>query len=113
MIGGSLVTWLAAAVSFGRGIELLLGMAAPLVVAAGTWVAVERTYRLNPPAVTAVMMGGFLGKMLFFGAYVVVVLRGLAVQPEPFVISFTAYFIGLYLVEAIWLKRLFAGARQG
>jgi uncharacterized membrane protein YdfJ with MMPL/SSD domain len=55
------------------------------------------------------MMGGFLGKMVLFGAYVVIVLRGLSVRPVPFVASFTVYFIGLYLVEALYLKRLFAG----
>jgi hypothetical protein len=31
----------------------------------------------------------------------------LAVQPVPFVVSLTGYFIALYLVEALWLKRLF------
>ncbi len=50
-------------------------MIAPLVIAVGTWVAVERTHQANPSAVTAVMMGGFLGKMVFFGAYVVIVLQ--------------------------------------
>ena len=58
---------------------------------------------------TSLMMAAFAGKMVFFGAYVVLVLRGLPVQPLPFIISFTAYFIGLYLIEALYLKRLFAG----
>jgi len=31
----------------------------------------------------------------------------MGVQPVPFVASFTTYFIGLYLVEALYLKRLF------
>ena len=43
------------------------------------------------------------------GSYVVIVLRGLSIRPIPFVVSFTAYFIGLYLVEALYLKRLFQG----
>ncbi len=91
------------------GFELFLGMIAPLAIAVGTWIAVERTHKTNPAGVTAVMMGGFLGKMVLFGAYVVIVLRGLSVRPVPFVASFTVYFIGLYLVEALYLKRLFAG----
>jgi hypothetical protein len=27
-------------------------------------------------------------------------------EPAPFAVSFTAYFIVLHLVEALWLKRL-------
>jgi hypothetical protein len=47
--------------------------------------------------------------MLFFGAYVTVVIKGLHLQVVPFVASFTGYFIGLYLVEALLLRRLVAG----
>jgi hypothetical protein len=109
MVGASVGSWLAAIALVGMGFELFLGMIAPLVVAVGTWIAVERTYKANPSGVTAVMMAGFVGKMVFFGSYVVIVLRGLSIRPIPFVVSFTAYFIGLYLVEALYLKRLFAG----
>ena len=42
------------------------------------------------PALTAVMIAAFAGKMVFFGAYVAVVLRGLSLRPVPFVASFTA-----------------------
>ena len=109
MVGASVGSWLVAVALFGMGFELFLGMFAPLVAAVGTWIAVERTHRANPSGVTAVFMAGFVGKMVFFGAYVVIVLRGLSIRPAPFVISFTAYFIGLYLVEALYLKRLFQG----
>ena len=111
MVGLSVGAWLAAVAVFGFGLELLLGMAGPLAMAVGSWVVVERTYQQSPAGVTAVMIGGFAGKMVFFGAYVVIVLRGLAVRPEPFVAAFTAYFIGLYAIEALYLKRLFAGTK--
>ena len=49
------------------------------------------------------MMAAFAAKMVFFGAYVAVMLQGrLRVRPVPFVASFTAYFIALYLVEALY-----------
>jgi len=113
MVGASVGSWLVAVALFGMGFELFLGMCAPLVAAVGTWIAVERTHQANPSGVTAVLMAGFVGKMVFFGAYVVIVLRGLSIRPVPFVISFTAYFIGLYLVEALYLRRLFAGTFAG
>jgi hypothetical protein len=46
--------------------------------------------------------------MLFFGAYVVVMLTVGGVGLTPFVASFTGYFIGLYLTEALLMRRLFA-----
>ncbi|MEO8257955.1 MAG: hypothetical protein ABI868_11470 [Acidobacteriota bacterium] len=98
-----------AAALFGRenGVAILLGMIAPLAAVVVSWRSVERAHRRDPGSVTAVLMAGFAGKMVFFGGYLVVVLKFLGVRPVPFIASFTAYFIGLYLVEAIYLKRLF------
>jgi hypothetical protein len=87
--------------------ELLFGMLGPLLATAGTWIAAERTYRRNPQALTGVMLGGLLVKALFFAGYVAVMLRGLDLRPLPFVFGFTAFFIGLYGLEALFLKRLF------
>ena len=56
------------------------------------------------------MIAAFAVKMVFFGAYVAVMLRRLSLRPVPFVVSFTAYFIALYLIEALSLQRLFAGS---
>ncbi len=89
--------------------EVLLGMLGPLAVAGGSWVLVERTYRRNPERLTAVMVAAFAGKMIFFGAYVVVGLAVLSLRPVPFVVSFTGCFIGSHAIEALFLRRLLAG----
>jgi hypothetical protein len=109
MAGGSLLSSLAATALLGTrsGVEIFLGMAGPLAVASGTWVAIERTHRLHPERVTSLMIAAFGGKMVFFGAYVVAVLSVRSLRPVPFVVSFTSYFIGLHLVEALSLRRLF------
>jgi len=86
---------------------VLLGMIGPLMIAVGSWVLMERTYRQRPQALTAVMIAAFAFKLVFFGAYVVVMLRVLALRPIPFVASFTGYVVGLYLMEALYLRRLF------
>jgi hypothetical protein len=91
------------------GAEVVFGMLAPLVIAIGTWVLVDQTYRRTPGRVTGLMVAGFAGKMVFFGVYVAVMLKGLALQPVPFVVSFTSYFIVLHVMEAFALRRLFAG----
>lgn len=114
MIGGCIASWLAVAavIEPRTGIEVLLGMLGPLAMASGTWVLVERTYRQNPLRVTPVMVTAFAGKMVFFAAYVALMLTVLPLRPVPFVASFTVYFVALYLVEALGLRRLFTAARR-
>jgi hypothetical protein len=110
MVIGSLASALLAIAIAGRrtGREILLGMVAPLAAAAVSWVLTERTFRQNPERLTALLMSGFVAKMAFFGAYVVVMLAVVGLGPVPFVASFTSYFIGLYVFEALLMRRLFA-----
>ena len=60
------------------------------------------------------MMTALVLKMVFFGVYVGVMLRGLSLRPVPFVVSFAAYFIALHAMEAMFLRRLLMtiGARR-
>ena len=111
MVGASVGAWLAATAAVGMqtGVDVLFGMLGPLAVVTSTWVMTERTYRRHPERLTAWMIAACAGKMVFFGAYVAIALTVLSLRPIPFVVSFTGYFIGLYLVEALCLRRLFAG----
>ena len=114
MTAAGLGSWLAAsAVATMSGaklaVELLAGMLGPLAVATTSWVAAERTYRRSPERLTAMMVAAFGVKMVFFGAYVAIALKVLSLRPIPFTISFTGYFIGLHAIEALYLRRLFAG----
>ena len=89
-------------------IAVVLGMLGPLVVAWASWVVAERTWRREPARLTAVMIASFAGKLIFFAAYVVLMLSVLSVRPVPFVASFTSSFIALHVIEALALKRLFS-----
>jgi hypothetical protein len=110
MAGASLLSWLAiAALTDSRArMAALAGMLGPLVVASVSWILADRAYRRDPQTLTTVMMSAFAGKMVFFAAYVTVMLEGLSVQPVPFAVSFAGYFIALHLMEALSLRRLFA-----
>jgi hypothetical protein len=110
MAGASVAAWgVASAVTGTRWHpELLWGLLGPLVAACGTWVVTERAFRSNPQALTGVMVTGLAVKAVCFGVYVVVMLRGLDLRPAPFVGSFTGFFLALYGLEALFLKRLFA-----
>lgn len=114
-VGGCVAVGLAALVVTGGGLrrEVVFGMLAPLVSAVVSWELVERTFRRNPERVMGVMVAAFGVKMVAYGVYLVVMLRGLALRPVPFVVSFTAYFIGLHVAEAWYLRRLFAERASG
>ena len=62
---------------------------------------------------TAMMVAAFGAKMVFVALYLVVMLRLVGVEPMPFAASFTSYFVLLYAIEAIYLKRMFEGGPGG
>jgi hypothetical protein len=115
MVAAGVGSWLAASMLLDSGmrLEVLWGMIGPLVAVSGSWVLVERAYRRNPQTVTGLMIWAFAFKLVFFGAYVTVMLQVLSLRQVPFVASFVSYIGGLYLLEALYLRRLFAGTRTG
>ena len=92
------------------GVEVPLGMLAPLVATAATWVAVDRQLHRNAAGVHALLLRAFAVKVVFFAAYVVIAIEAIGVRPVPFVVSFTVYFISLYCAEALGFARLFTAA---
>ena len=110
MVGASVASWLMVVVATGSRLmpELLLGMAGPLVSAVATWLVLERTQAATPERLTGVMITAFGVKVLLFAAYVVVILALLGMRPRPFMLSFTGYYVGLHVVEALFLRRLLA-----
>ena len=110
MVAGSLGTSLVVTALLGdaAGPEVVLGMLGPLVAVTVSWVLIDRVHRRNPAEVTSQMIGAFGAKMVFFAAYVFLVVGVLDLRPVMFVVSFTCYFLTLYFVEALLLNRLSA-----
>lgn len=110
MIALCALSWVVAAPLAGHRAnpEMLFGMLGPLASAVATWIVVTRTYEADPARVTGVMIVGFVVKMLCFGVYVAVMLSPLGLRPMPFIVSFISYFIALHVLEALFLRRLFA-----
>ena len=111
MIATSVLSWVIVAGTAGgrANPEVLYGMLGPLAAAAGSWIVTKRAYTANPEHLMGVFTGMAI-KAVFFGAYVVIMLRVMALRPMPFVFSFTAYFIALYAMEALFMRRLFERA---
>jgi len=112
MIAVSVLSWVIVAGAAGgrANPEVLYGMVGPLAVAAASWVVTKRTYAAAPERLMGVLITGMAIKAVFFGAYVVVMLRIFALRPGPFIASFTSYFIALHMMEALFMRRLFANA---
>jgi hypothetical protein len=108
MVAVSLVTSLVAVAATPAEVRvaILLGMLAPLAAVVVTWILIERVHRRNPLQVTAVLLKAFAAKVVFFLVYVTVMVAGIGVPPQPFVVSLTVYFIALYAAEAWFLHRL-------
>lgn len=112
MTAGSVLSAFAVSAISASGRAVWMGMFAPLAVVIVSWIAMERVYRRKPERLNAVIMRAFAGKLVFFGLYVTVAIQVVAVEPVPFVLSLTSYFIALHLIEALWMKRLFISVRR-
>ena len=112
MVGASVLSWFVVAGVAGdrANPEVLYGMLGPLAVGSVSWIVTERTYASSPQGLTGVLVTGMAIKAVFYGVYVIVMLRVLSLRPIPFVASFTSYFIVLHLMEALFMRRMFARA---
>jgi hypothetical protein len=91
---------------------VLLGSVGPLVAAVATWIVVERLHARKPDQVSNAMIKLLAAKMLFFGAYVASAVLFLQLPARAFVVSFTSQYIMLHFIEALQLRRLFAGSGE-
>jgi hypothetical protein len=103
---------LALLLGIGRRIEIGLGMIGPLASAIASWIAIERRRLKRPEALTSIMIKSFAAKMVFFAAYVTVLLKSGLVRPNPFIVSFISCFVLLHGIEAIGLHRLQSAANS-
>ena len=108
MAGAAIGSWLVVTAAGGDRVnpESFFGMAGPLVAVCASWMATRRTHDAAPERVLGVMIVWFARKLVFFGIYLTVMLKLLSLRPVPFVISFVSYFIALYAMQALFLKRL-------
>jgi hypothetical protein len=91
--------------------EIFLGMIAPLLVTIFSIIWIKKVYKVDPGKVTAIMTKSFFIKMVLFALYFLIILSFYAFEPIPFVISFTGFFILFYIIEAIFLQKLFQSGK--
>ena len=92
---------------------VLFGMFAPLGVAIGSWMLVQRVHTQSPEQVSGLMIKLFAAKLLVFGGYVAaVVLLLLPSDRVLFALSFSFQYLLLHMIEAVYLRRLFAAGDE-
>ena len=87
--------------------EIFLGMAAPLLVTIFSIFWIERIFKTDKEKLTATMAKSFFIKMVLFAFYFIIILSFYTFEAIPFVINFTGFFILFYIIEAIFLQKLF------
>jgi len=87
--------------------EIFMGMIAPLLVTILSIMWINKVFKANPEKTTTTMTKSFFIKMVLFALYFIIILSFYTFEPNPFVISFTGFFILFYIIEAIFLQKLF------
>ena len=87
--------------------EIFLGMVAPLLVTVFSIFWIDRVFKTDKEKLTATMTKSFFIKMVLFALYFIIILSFYTFEPIPFVISFTGFFILFYIIEAVFLQKLF------
>ena len=108
MVAACAAVWLLVTITWGERAnpEAFWGTVGPLVSATASWVVYARTHRVSPVRLTKVMMIGVGLKLVFFSAYVAVMVRVFALRLEPFIASLVATFIALLAIEAVSVRRM-------
>ena len=88
-------------------IEIFLGMTAPLLVTVFSIIWINKVFKIDPEKTTSTMTKSFIIKMVLFALYFIIILSFYTFEPNPFVISFTGFFILFYIIEAMFLQNLF------
>ena len=88
-------------------LEVLLGMAAPVLVAIISSARMEQAYQQSPEHLTRLLFRAFACKMVIFASYVVFAIGVLSLKPIAFITCFTVYYLALHLAEAVQLQRIY------
>jgi hypothetical protein len=110
LAGGSILTAIVFSVVSGvAGLgferEIWLGMLGPTLASALTWVALNRQMRQGPQKMLGCLIKAFMLKFMFFGVYIVALVKTNQVRPEPFVCCLAFFYIALHTTEAFELRR--------
>ena len=85
-------------------IELFLGWILPVLPGVATMYFVLGASKKDAQLVTKTIATGFVIKMVYYGAIILIIFKRYDFEPVPFICSFAGFFLGLHALEAIIIK---------
>ena len=87
-------------------IALFFGWLFPALAGLVTMYFIFLAQKKGAAAVTKTIAKGFALKMVYYGVSILMLFKQYSFQPIPFVCSFSGFFMGLHVLEAIIIKRI-------
>ena len=85
-------------------IELFLGWILPVLAGAATIYFVLDAAKKDAQLVTKTIAKGFVIKMVYYGATILILFKLYSFEPVPFICTFAGFFLGLHALEAGIIK---------
>ncbi|MEE2765210.1 MAG: hypothetical protein VX600_01815 [Candidatus Neomarinimicrobiota bacterium] len=86
--------------------ELFFGWLGPVVAGTTTIIFIKRASRKEIRLITKTLTIGFAIKMIFYGAYILILFKIYPFNPIPLMCSFAGFFLGLHALEAVIINNL-------
>ncbi len=86
--------------------ELFFGWLGPLLSGVATIYFVLRAAKADIRTTTKVLVIGFVAKLTFYGAYVMLLGKLYSFEPLPLICSFSGFFLGFHALEAVIINNL-------
>ena len=87
-------------------IALFFGWLLPALAGSVTMYFIFLAQKKGAATVTKAIAKGFALKMVYYGVSILMLFKQYSFQPIPFVCSFSGFFMGLHVLEAIIIKRI-------
>ena len=87
-------------------IELFFGWLLPALAGILTMYFIFSAYQKDSITLTKTLAKGFAIKMIYYGVSILILFKHYSFQPIPFICSFSSFFIGLHVFEAVIIKRI-------
>ena len=87
-------------------VGIFIGWLLPILAGTVTMFFIAEKQKKGSIALTKAIAKGFVLKMIYYGISILFLFKYSSFQPIPFVCSFSGFFIGLHILEAVIIKRI-------
>ncbi len=89
-----------------HAVGIFIGWLLPILAGTVTMSFIASARKKGSITLTKTIAKGFVLKMIYYGISILFLFKYSSFQPIPFVCSFSGFFIGLHVLEAVIIKRI-------